>query len=128
MNNITRLKIIVIIVLTLIFSLPLYSNATTLDEIMTNADSFLTLDNDSVVTPSEDGIKKMSNTVSNVLLTIAVGVTLISGVIMAMQFAFQSVENKAQIKESMIPWVIGILISFGAFGIWRITMSIFYQL
>lgn len=128
MNNITRLKIIVIIVITLIFNLPLYSNATTLDEIMTNADSFLTLDNDSVVTPSEEGIKKMSNTVSNVLLTIAVGVTLISGVVMAMQFAFQSVESKAQIKESMIPWVIGILISFGAFGIWRITMGIFYQL
>lgn len=128
MDNIIKLKIIVITAIVLIFTIPLYSKATTLDKIMEDADSFLTLENDTVVTPSQEGIKNMSKTVSNVLLTIALGVTLISAVIMAMQFAFQSVENKAQIKESMVPWVIGIFISFGAFGIWNITMSIFYQL
>lgn len=128
MNNIVKLKIMVIIAIVLIFSIPLYSKATTLDQIMTDADSFLTLDNNNVVTPSQEGIKNMSKTVSNVLLTIALGVTLISAVIMAIQFAFQSVQEKAKIKESMVPWVIGIFISFGAFGIWNITMSIFYQL
>ena len=128
MNNIVKLKIMVIIAIVLIFSIPLYSKATTLDQIMTDADSFLTLDNNNVVTPSQEGIKNMSKTVSNVLLTIALGVTLISAVIMAIQFAFQSVREKAKIKESMVPWVIGIFISFGAFGIWNITMSIFYQL
>jgi len=35
-------------------------------------------------------------------------------------------DYKAKIKESMVPWMIGILVSFGAYGIWRITMSVFY--
>ena len=44
---------------------------------------------------------------------------------MGINFMVQSVEDKAKIKESMIPWVIGIIISFGAFGIWQITINIF---
>ena len=45
---------------------------------------------------------------------------------MAINFAIQSVEDKAKVKESMVPWIIGIFISFGAYGIWKITMTIFY--
>ena len=126
-KNIKLITTLVIAIL-VVLNLPIYSRANSLDEIMTNADNFLKTENSSVVTPSQEGIKNMSKTVSNVLLTIALGVTLISAVVMAIQFAFQSIEKKAQIKESMIPWVIGIFISFGAFGIWNITMSVFYQL
>ena len=32
----------------------------------------------------------------------------------------KNVEEKAKIKESMVPWIIGIFVSFGAFGIWKI--------
>ena len=126
-KNIKLITTLVIAIL-VVLNLPIYSRANSLDEIMTNADNFLKTENSSVVTPSQEGIKNMSKTVSNVLLTIALGVTLISAVVMAIQFAFQSIEKKAQIKESMVPWVIGIFISFGAFGIWNITMSVFYQL
>ena len=37
-------------------------------------------------------------------------------------------EDKAKIKESMTPWVIGIFVAFGAYGIWSITMNIFMNL
>lgn len=66
--------------------------------------------------------------ISGILLTIAVAVTLISSVIMGINFAIQSVEGKAKIKESMVPWIIGIVISFGAYGIWKITINVFMGL
>ena len=132
MKMATKVILITIISAMLIFNIPLYSKAAlSLDDVMSAGDSFLEADKGGGVTagtPDEGDLKDISNTVSGVLLTIALGVTLISGVMMGINFTIQSVEDKAKIKESMVPWIIGIIISFGAYGIWRITMNIFYQL
>lgn len=62
------------------------------------------------------------------MLIIAVGVTLISIIIMGITFMTQSINDKAKIKEAMTPWLIGVFISFGAFTIWKITMNVFMKL
>lgn len=130
MNKTIKILSIILITILLIFSRPIYSKA--LDEIIDSGNSFLNIEDNGggtpTATPTEKSLQKLSNTVSNVLLTIALIVTLISGIVMAMNFAIQSVEEKAKIQEAMVPWIIGIFISFGAYGIWRITMSIFYGL
>ena len=129
-KNIKIISMILISTL-LIFNIPIYSNA--FDDIISAGQDFLNPEDGGggstpVAAPTQDDLQPLSNMVSNVLLTIALAVTLISAVIMGISFAIQSVEDKAKIKESMIPWVIGIIISFGAYGIWRITMSVFYDL
>ena len=126
-------KIIIFITLILIISnIPIHIYATTdadktvtFDDIISAGNSFLEAGDDKTVTFEGNDLQGLSNFVSGVLLTIAIGVTLISGVVMGINFMVQSVEDKAKIKESMIPWVIGIIISFGAFGIWQITINIF---
>ena len=137
MNKIIKKMMIIIISILVIFNIPLYSNASEskgtellgIDDIINSGNSFLEAGNSAItITPTESGLQKISNFVSNVLLTVAIGVTVISTVIMALNFTIQSVEEKAKIKESMIPWVVGIFVSFGAYGIWKITMSVFYQL
>ena len=122
MNRVKKYVSIILMAVLLLVSIPLYSNAYSLDEVIGSANSFL-----SVGEGQGDGpdLHNLSNMVSNVLLTIAFGVTLISTVIMAINFTIQSVEDKAKIKESMVPWLIGIIVSFGAYGIWRMTMVIF---
>ena len=35
-----------------------------------------------------------------------------------------SVEEKAKIKDSMVPFIIGCLVAFGAFGIWELAIQI----
>ena len=62
------------------------------------------------------------------LLSIAIGVTILSGVALGIKFVTQSIEDKAKIKEAMVPWVIGILVSFGAFTIWEIAVNVFQNL
>lgn len=128
MKRITKIISIIIISILLTFNIPLYSKA--LESVIESGNDFLNLDSENVITmtPEEDKLQNISDSVSGVLLTIAVAVTLISVVIMGINFIIQSVEEKAKIKESMIPWVIGIFVSFGAYGIWKITMQIFYQL
>ena len=129
MKNVTIRILILLISIIVILNLPTYSEAASFENIINDANSFLNAGDSSVAgTPNETELQEISQTVSNVLLTIALGVTMISAVVMAINFTIQSVEDKAKIKESMIPWMIGIFISFGAYGIWRITMGIFYSL
>ena len=120
---------LILISMILILSTPLYSTAFSFDSLIEAGDSFIEEGNASEADGlSEEDLKPISDSMSNVLLVIAVGVTLITAVMMAINFTIKSVEEKADIKKSMIPWVIGIFITFGAYGIWRITMSIFYNL
>lgn len=108
-----------------------YSNveaAGTLDDIIQNGDNFLNAADDSTNTVQESDLQELSNFISGVLLSVAIGVTLISGVVLGIKFVTQSIEDKAKIKEAMVPWVIGIIISFGAFTIWEITINVFQAL
>ena len=125
-----KLILVTIITVLLILNMPIYSKAEiSLESILDDGNSFLNTGSEGVTAgmPSESELQNISNSVSGILLTIAVIITLISAVIMGINFTIQSVEDKAKIKESMVPWIIGIFVSFGAYGIWRITMSIFYQ-
>ena len=127
MKTKNKIIIITIISIILVFSLPIYSKALSFDSIFGDAQDFIAKGNESSAQAiSEDGLKNISDAVSGVLLTIAVAVTFISIAAMGINFAIQTVEDKAKIKESMVPWIIGVFISFGAYGIWKFVMNIFY--
>ena len=114
-----------------VYSFSPYSNveaAGTLDDIIQNGDNFLNAADDSTNTVQESDLQELSNFISGVLLSVAIGVTLISGVVLGIKFVTQSIEDKAKIKEAMVPWVIGIIISFGAFTIWEVTINVFQAL
>lgn len=127
MNISIKTIVMIFISVILIFSLPIYSNALSIEGIFSGADSFLE-QGSSTEGINEDKIKEISDMVSGILLTIAVAVTFISIAVMGINFAIQTVEEKAKVKESMVPWIIGIFVSFGAFGIWKIVMNVFYRI
>ena len=39
-----------------------------------------------------------------------------------------SVEQQAKVKEMLMPYAIGCIVIFGAFGIWKLAVTIFSQL
>ena len=97
-----------------------------LENVIKGGNDFINLNvNNSPKVIDTNGLKDLSQFVSGTLLTIAIGVTLLTGTIMGIKFITQSVEDKAKIKESMVPWVIGIIVSFGAFTIWEVAVNVF---
>ena len=123
---------ICLITLLVLCSLSLYSTTcmadSSLDEIMNNGNSFLNAGSESSTMIDQNDLKSLSNFISGVLLTIAIGVTVITGAIMGLNFITQSIEEKAKVKESMVPWIIGIIVSFGAFTIWEVAVNLFQSL
>lgn len=123
---------ICLITLLVLCSLSLYSTTcmadSSLDDIMNNGNSFLNAGSESSTMIDQNDLKSLSNFISGVLLTIAMGVTVITGAIMGLNFITQSIEEKAKVKESMVPWIIGIIVSFGAFTIWEVAVNLFQSL
>ena len=123
---------ICLITLLVLCSLSLYSTTcmadSSLDDIMNNGNSFLNAGSESSTMIDQNDLKSLSNFISGVLLTIAIGVTVITGAIMGLNFIAQSIEEKAKVKESMVPWIIGIIVSFGAFTIWEVAVNLFQSL
>lgn len=73
---------------------------------------------------NEGTVKSTSDNIYGILLTIGIIVAIIAGIIIGMQFVTGSVEAKAQIKEKLIPYVIGCVVIFGAFGIWKLVVDL----
>lgn len=123
---------ICLITLLILCSLSLYSTTCmadgSLNDVMNNGNSFLNAGSKSSTMIDQNDLKSLSNFISGVLLTIAIGVTVITGAIMGLNFITQSIEEKAKVKESMVPWVIGIIVSFGAFTIWEVAVNLFQSL
>ena len=121
-----------LITLLILCNLSVYSTTCmadgSLDDVMNNGNSFLNAGSESSTMIDQNDLKSLSNFISGVLLTIAIGVTVITGAIMGLNFITQSIEEKAKVKESMIPWIIGIIVSFGAFTIWEVAVNLFQSL
>lgn len=64
------------------------------------------------------------DTIYNILLTVGIALTVIIGGILGIKFMMASAEDKAKIKEAMIPYVIGCIVIYGAFFIWKIAIIV----
>jgi hypothetical protein len=93
-----------------------------LDGVMKGAEDFLARGSKTPV--DEDELKKTSDFLYNVLLGIALVAAVIVGMIIGMRFMVASVDEKAKIKEQLVPYVLGCVVVFGAFGIWKLAVTI----
>lgn len=126
-------KILVkILIMFIIFALTLmgsnYANASSFSDILEGADNFL---QDGIGDVKDNlnqaNLQTMSDIIYNVLLAIAVIAAVIMGLIIGIKFMTGSVEQKAKIKETLIVYIVGCVVAFGAFGIWRLVINIMSQ-
>lgn len=130
--------ILIIIVFILINTIPTFSNASFLDNIFKNGKDFISTnatitniiptdpdDSNSVYVPFEQSqIKDLSSNIYNALLTIAIILAAIILSVLGIQFITGSIEQKVKVKEMLIPFCVGCIVIFGAFGIWKIIVTI----
>ena len=71
-----------------------------------------------------DDLKNMSDTIYNILLVAGIIIAIIVGLIMGIKFIIGGIEEKAEIKAMLIPYIIGCVVVFGAFAIWKAVVDI----
>lgn len=121
-------KIIIKILIILMFSISIFSAfpakiyaAEGIDDAISGADSFLSKGNSQI---NNDKIKETRDTIYNVLFGIGVALTVLIGAILGIKFMLASAEDKAKIKEALVPYIVGCIVIYGAFGIWKIFLTI----
>ena len=78
-------------------------------------------------TPSEDGVKtlfQVGNNILSILQVIALGVTVVATLVLAIKYMYSAPEDKATIKKQLIPYIIGGVLVFGATSLVKLAESL----
>ncbi|MBR0427877.1 MAG: hypothetical protein IJK18_06750 [Clostridia bacterium] len=116
--------VLVLIILVFIFQLvfiPTISLADGVGDIVKQGDKFVT---DGNILIDQEKLNKGQSIIFNILLAVGVILTVIVGGYLGIQFMMASAEDKAKIKEAMIPYVLGCIVIYGAFAIWKIVITV----
>lgn len=125
-NIINKLLMMILIIFCIFSLLTSQVYADSLGDIFTKADDFVTTGQagSAGTTISDDAMKNMSNILYNTLLVIAVVVAVIWGMVIGIHYMTGSVGEKAKVKETLIPYIAGCIVVFGAFVIWKLVVTI----
>ena len=93
-----------------------------MDDIIGAGGNFISKANETVIDETE--LSTTSNYIYNILFTIAVVLAIAIGMVIGIQFIMGSVDDKAKIKETLVPYIIGVFIVFASFTIWKIVITI----
>lgn len=121
MNKSILVKILILFILS---TMLIMQTTYAADSIITAGEGFIEEGESQAPPIKETQIKKVSDQIYNILLAIGTVIAVIIGAILGIQFMVGSMDDKAKVKESLIPFVIGCIIIFGAFGIWKIVATI----
>lgn len=101
-----------------------YSSDTSLSGVISGGDSFIQAGKDGSAKIDKGSLQNASSSIYNILLICGVIIAVLIGSIIGIKFMIGSVEEKAEIKAALVPFVIGCIVVFGAFGIWKIVVTI----
>ena len=99
-------------------------SAVTIDGIVSGADNFIGAGKDGDSLLGEDAVKEFSDLMYNALLAVGIIAAVIVGTILGIKIAAAGTEERAQTKELLVPYFVGVVILFGAFAIWKIVVNI----
>lgn len=119
-----RKSIIILLVISIFFiCIPTYSKALTLTEIFDGADKMLAEANDDDLFDANNE-KEAIDTIYWLAMGIAIVAALIIGMVLGIQFITSGASGQAKVKEKLIPYGVGCVVAFGAFGIWKLVLDI----
>lgn len=131
-------KILIILFILQIIILPVQSNAASIwDDIFSSGDKFIQKGKGQATSSdqqsggsviSDKEIKEANSDIFNTLLSVGIVLAVLVGGVLGVKFMIASAEDKAKIKEAMIPYVLGCIVIFGAFGIWKLAITILNNL
>ena len=124
----TVVKIFLIILLFQTITIP-KSNASFWGDIFSAGDNFLnqgkTSSNNII---NGQAVQNEVEKIYNILFAIGVVLTVLVGAVLGITFMVGSIEQQAKIKEWLLIYVVGCIVIFAAFTIWKIVITVASQI
>ena len=129
MKKYKKLLINIMVIFIILFNLFIpNAYAGPLQDIMNRAEGFVNNGENGGNVINNDALREGSNTLYNVLLVIGIAVAFIWGIVLGIQFITGSLGEKADVKKNLSVYIIGCIIIFGAFGIWKLLLQLLQPL
>lgn len=125
------IKILIILVICQTVNIPVVKAAGYWDETINDANKFIKNGKDEVdkeAVTDDTVLKNTTDKIYNILLALGIVLSVIVGGILGIQIMWGSIEQQVKAKEMLLPYAVGCVVIFGAFGIWKICLTIFSQL
>ena len=114
------LKLIVIIsvfIIVSVFPVKVFSSwEDDADNFLKSAGSGITVDKNQLTSASDE--------IYNTLTSIGMIVAVIVGMILGITYMMTGAVDKAKVQESIMPYLLGCIVIFGAFGIWKLVINV----
>ena len=99
------------------------SSSESLEDMMNDGDAFISSSNNANII-KQDELQSTISVMYNIFLEVGVALAVIIGLLLGIKFMIGSTEEKAEIKKLLLPYVVGCLVVFGAFGIWKFVLTL----
>ncbi len=96
------------------------STTHTPDEIINEGNQFI--EQASGTTIGGDNLQEASSSLYNILLSIGIFLAVAIGMYLGVKFMVSTAEDKAKVKEALIPYIAGCVVIFSAFIIWKFAI------
>ena len=90
-----------------------------LDDLFNDVDEFANTGN-----AKYGDLQGFSNTIYNIFLAIGIVVAVIVGAVIGVKLMTSNIETKVEAKKLLIPYLVGCVVVFGGFAIWKIAVTI----
>ena len=130
MNKVLKIVIVFIIIFATLmqFNRVYASNTTDWTKLFSSGDDFIKkgFDDQNVANISldEGTLKDEASGIFKIFVIIGIIFSVIVGGILGIKFMMASAEDKAPIKEALIPYIVGCVVVYGAFAIWRLVIIV----
>lgn len=119
------MKSIKILTISFCIMLLLSNNIFALGEILSTGESWMSTGKEHAgIGMNTTNLKTKSSDLYNLLLTTATIVAIIVGAMLGIKYMTAGIEEKVQVKESLIPYLISCVVIFGSFGIWKLVVTL----
>lgn len=120
-------KICIVLLITLFIVLTPSYQVYAIGDIISGADGFITTGEGATTADnglSQESVINMSNQILGVLIPVGAVVAVLMAAYLGIKFMTGSAEEQAKVKEMMTPYIVGCIVVFGAFTIWKLVVSV----
>lgn len=94
------------------------TSGASLDDMINDADKFV----DQGEAKYNGNLDDVSNMIYNILLTVGVCLAVLIGAVLGIKLMSSGIEEKAEVKKLLVPYIVGCAVIFGGFSIWKLAV------
>ena len=97
-------------------------SSASISDMMNDGDDFIKSATNNPIKTEQ--LQSVSSNLYNIFVEIGVVLAVIIGLVIGIKYMYTSVDQKAEIKKLLVPYLIGCVVIFGALGIWKFVVTL----